>query len=50
MAGVVIDNLINERRWEVVLGTCVVDIAKVGADTDRSLFLSTGIGLETHDV
>jgi hypothetical protein len=42
VAGTIVDNLINERRWKVVLGTSVVEIAKVGANTDRSLFFVDG--------
>jgi hypothetical protein len=42
MAGAVVDNLIDERRWEVVLGTCVVEIAKFGANANRSLFFVDG--------
>jgi hypothetical protein len=38
MASVVVDNLVDERRREVVFGTCVIEIVKVGANADRSLF------------
>ena len=42
MVGVVVDNLINERRWKVVFGTCIIEITKVSADTDRDLFFVDG--------
>jgi hypothetical protein len=42
MAGAIVDNLINERRWKVVLGTCVIEIAKIDADVDRALFFVNG--------
>jgi hypothetical protein len=42
VADAIIDNLIDERHWEVVLGTCVIEIAKVGANADRSLFFVDG--------
>ena len=38
MACAVIDNLIDERRWKVVFGTYVIEIAKVRADVDSALF------------
>ena len=38
MVGTIIDDLIDEGRWEVVLGTCVIEIAKVDANVDGSLF------------
>ena len=42
MACVVVDNLIDERRWKVVFGTGVVEIAKVRAYTDSALFFVNG--------
>jgi hypothetical protein len=42
VAGVVIDNLIDEGCWKVVFGTCVIEIAKVCADVDSALFLVDG--------
>ena len=42
MASTIIDDLINERHWEVVFGTCIVEIAKVGADANRALFFIDG--------
>jgi hypothetical protein len=50
MANAVIDNLVNERCREVIFGTRMVEIKKVGADTNGALFLLMGTGLETHDV
>jgi hypothetical protein len=38
VACAVIDNLIVERRWKVVFGTGVIDIAKVRAYMDSALF------------
>ena len=42
MAGAVINNLIDEGRWKVIFGTCVVEIVKVCADADSALFLVNG--------
>jgi hypothetical protein len=42
MAGAIVDNLIDERRWEVVFWTSVIEIAKVGANADGALFLVDG--------
>ena len=42
VVGAVIDNLIDERRWEVVLGTCIIEIAKVGANANGALFFVDG--------
>jgi hypothetical protein len=42
VADVIVDNLIDERRWEVVFWTCVIEIAKVGADANRALFFVDG--------
>jgi hypothetical protein len=42
VAGAVIDDLIDEGCWEVVFGTCIVEIAKVCADEDSALFLVDG--------
>ena len=39
VASAVINDLINERRWKVVFGTCIIEIAKVCADVDSALFL-----------
>jgi hypothetical protein len=38
MANIVIDDLVNERCWEVVFGTSVIEIMKVNADTNGALF------------
>jgi hypothetical protein len=42
MAGAVVDNLIDERRWKVVFGTCVIEIAKFCANVDSALFFFNG--------
>jgi hypothetical protein len=42
VAGAVVDNLINERHWKVVLGTCVIEIVKVCAHADSALFFVDG--------
>jgi hypothetical protein len=42
VACAVVDNLIDERRWKVVFGTCVIEIAKVRADVDSALFFVNG--------
>jgi hypothetical protein len=42
VAGAVVDNLIDERRWEVVFGTCIVEIVKVGANANGALFFVDG--------
>jgi hypothetical protein len=38
----VVDNLIDEWRWEIVFWTSVVEIAKVGADANGALFFVDG--------
>jgi hypothetical protein len=42
VAGAVINDLIDEGRWEVVFGTCIVEIVKVCADADSALFFVDG--------
>jgi hypothetical protein len=42
VAGAIIDNLIDERRWKVVFWTCVIEIVKVGANVDGALFFVDG--------
>jgi hypothetical protein len=42
MDDTVIDNLVDERGWKIVFGTSVVEIAKVNADANSSLFLVNG--------
>jgi hypothetical protein len=42
MAYTVVDNLIDERHWKVVFGTCVIEIVKVCADADSALFFING--------
>ena len=38
VASTVVNNLIDERHWKVVFGTCLIEIAKVCANADSSLF------------
>jgi hypothetical protein len=38
MACTVIDNLVDERGWEVVFGTSMIEIMKVSADANSALF------------
>jgi hypothetical protein len=38
VTGTVIDDLIDERCWKVVFGTCVIKIAKVSANANGALF------------
>jgi hypothetical protein len=42
MACAVIDNLIDERRWKVIFGTCMIEIMKFDANTDSALFFVNG--------
>jgi hypothetical protein len=42
VACTVVDNLIDERLWKVVFGTCMIEIAKVCADTNSTLFFVNG--------
>jgi hypothetical protein len=42
VACAVIDNLIDERRWKVVFGTCVIEITKFRVDADSALFFVNG--------
>jgi hypothetical protein len=42
MVGTVVHDLIDERHWKVVFGTCVTEIAKVCANVDSSLFFVDG--------
>jgi hypothetical protein len=50
VAGAVIDNLIDERRWEVVFGHALLRSRKSVQTRIEPYFLSTGTGLETHEV
>ena len=50
MSGTCVNDLVNERSWEVVLGTCQIQIAKICTDWLVPCFLFTGIGLETQMV
>jgi hypothetical protein len=38
MANTVIDNLVDERHYEVVFGTSVIEITKVSANMNSALF------------
>jgi hypothetical protein len=42
VANIVIDNLMDERHWKVVFGTCVIEIVKVYANADSALFFVNG--------
>jgi hypothetical protein len=42
VACVDVNNLIDERCWKFVFGTCVINIAKVRADADSALFFVNG--------
>ena len=42
VASTVIDNLIDERNWKVVFWTCIIEIMKVGADANSTLFFVDG--------
>ena len=42
MACAVVDNLIDERCWKVVFGTCMIEIMKVRVDVDNALFFVNG--------
>ena len=42
MANKIIDDLIDEGCWEVVFGTCVIEVAKVYANADSALFFVDG--------
>jgi hypothetical protein len=50
MAGAIIDNLIDERRWEVSFGQALLRSRKSVQTQMVPCFLSTGTGLETHEV
>jgi hypothetical protein len=45
MVGAIIDDLVEERGWEVVFGTSVVEIMKVCVDRNSSLFFGNGDGV-----
>jgi hypothetical protein len=45
MANTIIDYLVDEEGWEVVFGTSMVEVAKVCADTNSSLFFVNGEGV-----
>jgi hypothetical protein len=45
MVSTIIDYLVNERGWEVVFGTSMVEFMKFCADTNSSLFFFNGDGV-----
>ena len=45
MVGTVINNLVDERCWEVVFGTSMIEIMKFGADVNSALFFVNGDGV-----
>jgi hypothetical protein len=45
VACIVIDNLVDERHWEVVFGTSMIDIVKVSADANSAMFFVSGDGV-----
>jgi hypothetical protein len=45
VVGTVIDYLVDKRGWEVVFGTSIVEIMKVCADVNSSLFFVNGDGV-----
>ena len=50
MSSARIDDLVDERCGEVIFGTCPIEVMKVYANTNGTLFLFTGTGLETQVV
>ena len=38
MSGACINDLVNKRSWEVVLGTCQIQIGEICIDADDTLF------------
>jgi hypothetical protein len=42
MVSTVIDNLVNQRGWKVVLGTSMIKVVKVGEDVNNALFFVNG--------
>ena len=42
MSDACIDNLINEGCWEVVFGTCPIEIAEVCENVDGTVFFIHG--------
>jgi hypothetical protein len=45
VADTILNNLVDERGWKVVFGTSMVEITKVGVDTNSSLFFVNGDGV-----
>jgi hypothetical protein len=42
VAGIIIDNLVDEGRWKFVFGTSMIEIVKVRIDTDSALLFVNG--------
>jgi hypothetical protein len=42
MLGIVIDNLVKQRGWKVVLGTSMIKVVKVSEDVNNALFFVNG--------
>ena len=45
VSGTVIDNLVDGRSWKGVLGTCMVEMEKIGVDANSALFFVSGDGV-----
>jgi hypothetical protein len=45
VVGTIIDYLVDERGWEVVFGTSMVEVMKVCADMNSSMFFVNGDGV-----
>jgi hypothetical protein len=39
MSGASVNDLIDEGCWEIVLGTSLIEVSKIGADPNSSMFL-----------
>ena len=50
ISGACINDLVDEWGGEFVFGTCPIEIMEVCANVNGTLFLFTGIGLETQVV
>ena len=45
MSGTSVNDLVNERSGEIVLGTCQIEITKVNTDTNGTHFFVNGNGI-----
>jgi hypothetical protein len=45
VSGTFIDNLVDGRGWKGVLGTCMVEMEKIGVDANSALFFVNGDGV-----